>query len=174
MTYGRVDLLATYLPITQHLHHTILTTGQSIIEKRAIKSLRSFRTTILREGPDLPLFEHPIALTKLAVWLCEVSAQDDRGRARRVQGGLVVACLIRARGVYLVVGVTPREMDDGVGDGETGEVGNRFGLAFARVARRDVRGLGMKIDAFEPGVVEVRESDLGRFLEVLSTEVPRH
>ena len=53
-------------------------------------------------------------------------------------------------------------------------MGNKFGLAFARVAKREDRGLGMKIDAFEPGVVEVREGDLGRFLEVLSLEFSRH
>lgn len=83
----------------------------------------------------------------------------------------MVAALIPARAVYLVVGVTPQETDDMSTPLETG---NRFGLAFGRVAKREVRGLGMKIDAFEPGVVEVRESDLGRFLEVLSLEIPRH
>jgi hypothetical protein len=77
---------------------------------------------------------------------------------------------VPARGVYLVVGVTPKDTDDAPG----GDLGNRFGLAFGRVAKRETRGLGMKIDAFEPGVVEVREADLGRFLEALSIEIPRH
>jgi cell division control protein 45 len=160
--------LTSHLAAGKLLHRTILQTGQSIIEKRAIKSLRSFRTTILREGPDLPLFEHPLALTKLATWLAEVSAEEDRGRARRVQPGFVLACLIPSRAVFLVVGVTAR------GEDEAGEKGNRFGLAFGAVAKREERGLGMKIDAFEAGVVEVREADLGRFLEVLSLEVGRH
>ena len=70
----------------------------------------------------------------------------------------------------MVVGVTAKTDDD-----NPLEVpGNRFGLAFGRVAKRDVRGLGMKIDAFEPGVVEVRENDIGRFLEELSAEIARH
>jgi len=166
LTY-RVDLLAENLSSAKHLHRTILSTGQSIIEKRAIKSLRSFRTTILREDPELNLFEHPLALTKLATWLCEVSAEEDRVRGRRVQTELVAACLIPSRSVFLVVGVTAQ-------DDESTTVGNKFGLAFARVAKREDRGLGMKIDAFEPGVVEVREGDLGRFLEVLSLEFSRH
>lgn len=85
-----------------------------------------------------------------------------------MQPGLVVAALVPARAVFLVVGVTARE-DEGTVEG-----GNKFGLAFGRVAKREVRGLGMKIDAFEPGVVEVREADLGRFLEVLSLEFGRH
>ena len=166
----RVDLLSTNLPSAKHFHRTILTTGQSIIEKRAIKSLRSFRTTVLREGPELAFFEHPLALTKLATWLCEVSAEEDRGRARRVQAGMVVACLIPARSVFLVVGVTAGAAEDNPVE----TVGNKFGLAFGRVAKREVKGLGMKIDAFEPGVVEVREGDLARFLEVLSLEFARH
>jgi cell division control protein 45 len=170
---NRVDLLTTQLPAGRHLYRTILSTGQSLIEKRAIKNLRSFRTTVLREGPDLALFEHPLALTKLATWLCEVSAEEDRGRARRVQPDLVLACLIPSRAVFLVVGVTAKTTAD---DNPTApeSVGNKFGLAFGRVAKREVRGLGMKIDAFEPGVVEVREADLGRFLEVLSLEFSRH
>jgi len=166
-----VDLLSTNLPSAKLLHRTILSTGQAIIEKRAIRSLRSFRTTILREGPNLSFFEHPLALTKLARWLCEVSAEEDRVRARRVQPDLVAACLIPSRSVFLVVGVTATETEE---TGIEKQSGNKFGLAFGRVARREDRGLGMKIDAFEPGVVEVREGDLGRFLEVLSLEFARH
>lgn len=105
----------------------------------------------------------------MATWLCEVSAEEDRGRARRVQSGLVIACLIPSRSVFLVVGVTAKTTAD---DGNETR-GNKFGLAFGRVAKREVRGLGMKIDAFEPGVVEVREGDLPRFLEVLNLEIAR-
>jgi cell division control protein 45 len=167
-------MLSVSLPSAKQFHKVILSTGQSIIEKRAIKSLRSFRIAIIREGPDLAFFEHPLALTKLATWLCEVSAEEDRGRARRVQGDLVLACLIPSRSVFLVVGVNAKESDENNGNETTEVVGNKFGLAFGRVAKRDVRGLGMKIDAFEPGIVEVREADLGRFLEVLTDEFVRH
>ena len=73
--------------------------------------------------------------------------------------------------MFLVVGVTATETEE---TGMEKQSGNKFGLAFGRVARREDRGLGMKIDAFEPGVVEVREGDLGRFLEVLSLEFARH
>lgn len=164
-----MDQLSTSLALAKSLHKTILQLGQSIIEKRAIRSLRSFRTTIIREGPELALLEHPLALTKLATWLAEVSAEEDRTRARRVTRDLVAAALVPARSVFLVVGVTAQNEE---ADGETAG-GNRFGLAFSRVARMESRGLGMKIDAFEPGIVEVREGDLGRFLEVLNLEFAR-
>jgi cell division control protein 45 len=166
-----VDQLNTALTLAKSLHKTILHLGQSIIEKRAIKSLRSFRTTILREGPELALLEHPLSLTKLAIWLAEVSAEEDRTRARRVTRDLVAAALVPSRSVFLVVGVTAQNQDPL--DGEVAVGGNRFGLAFSRVARMESRGLGMKIDAFEPGIVEVREGDLGRFLEVLNLEFAR-
>jgi cell division control protein 45 len=158
------------LTLAKSLHKTILHLGQSLIEKRAIGSLRSFRAAILREGPELALLEHPLALTKLATWLAEVSAEEDRTRARRVTRDLVAAALIPSRSVFLVVGVSAQNQDL---DGEVVTGGNRFGLAFSRVARMESRGLGMKIDAFEPGIVEVREGDLGRFLEVLSLEFAR-
>lgn len=126
--------------------------------------------TVLREGPELAFFEHPLALTRLATWLCEVGAEEDRGRARRVQPGMVVACLLPARSVFLVVGVTAKSTEDSPNE----MAGNKFGLAFGRVAKKNHTGLGMKIDAFEPGIVEVREGDLGRFLEALSMEFTRH
>jgi cell division control protein 45 len=160
------------VPAAKSLHRTIFKLGQSVIEKRAIKSLRSFRTTILREGPDLPLLSHPLALIKLATWLAEVSAEEDRVRARRIQRDLIAAVLIPSRAVFLVVGVSARKTADEPAD-EPGDGRNKFGLAFSRVARMETRGLGMKIDAFEPGVVEVREADLGRFLEVVSFELGR-
>ena len=164
-----MDLLTQYLPFAKQLHHIVLSTGQSLIEKRMIKSLRNFRTTVIRDTPNLAIFEHPLALTKLATWLADVATEEDRGRARRVQADLLVACLIPSRQVFMVVGVTAKQPED-----ETnGEVGNRFGLAFGRVAKLGVRGIGMKIDAFEPGVVEIREGDLGRFLEVLTMEFGR-
>jgi hypothetical protein len=74
-----------------------------------------------------------------------------------------VAALVPAQQVYLVVGVTTHE--------EGGEAGNKFGLALGVVASPRLGGLGLKIDAFEPGVVEVREADLGRFLEKLRDEL---
>ena len=64
---------------------------------------------IVKEGPDVSLFTHPSALTKLALWVGEAIAEQEREQRGRVgKGGkgtpLVLAGLNEARGVYVVVG----------------------------------------------------------------------
>ena len=104
-----IEALKHALPIAQHLHRAILRTGASIIEKRQIRHLRAFRMAVVKEGPDVALFTHPGALTKLALWVSEAIAEQEREQRGKVgKGGrgtpLVLAGLNEARGVYIVVG----------------------------------------------------------------------
>lgn len=92
-----------------HLHRAILRTGTSLIEKRQIRHLRAFRMAVVKEGPDVQLFTHPAALTKLALWVGEAIAEQERERKGEMKKGargtpLVVAGLNERRGVYVVVG----------------------------------------------------------------------
>ena len=64
---------------------------------------------IVKEGPDVSLFTHPAALTKLALWVGEAIAEQEREQRGKVgKGGrgtpLVLAALNETRGVYVVVG----------------------------------------------------------------------
>lgn len=64
---------------------------------------------IVKEGPDVTLFTHPAALTKLALWVGEAIAEQERGGGGNVSKSgratpLVLAGLNEARGVYVVVG----------------------------------------------------------------------
>jgi cell division control protein 45 len=64
---------------------------------------------VVKEGPDVVLFTHPSALTKLALWLGEAIAEQEReSKGKLGRGGrgtpLVVAGLNEKRGVYVVVG----------------------------------------------------------------------
>ena len=104
-----IEALKHALPTAQHLHRAILRTGTSLIEKRQIRHLRAFRMAVVKEGPDVPLFTHPAALTKLALWVGEAIAEQEREQKGTVgKGGrgtpLVLAGLNEARGVYVVVG----------------------------------------------------------------------
>ncbi|RDW91858.1 hypothetical protein BP5796_01252 [Coleophoma crateriformis] len=106
---SNVEELKTALPTAQHLHRAILRTGTSLIEKRQIKHLRAFRLAIVKEGPDVGLFTHPAALTKLALWLGEaIAEQEKESKGKLGFGGrgtpLVAAGLNENRGVYVVVG----------------------------------------------------------------------
>ncbi|KAI9833765.1 MAG: hypothetical protein M1819_003498 [Sarea resinae] len=139
-----IDALKSALPTAMHLHRAILRTGTSLIEKRQIRHLRAFRMAVVKEGPDVQLFTHPAALTKLALWLGEAIAEQERDRKGKLGGPrgrgtpLVVAGLNEARGVYVVVGT-------GGGGGVVDVVGRRRSRekkaekAEARSAKREER-----------------------------------
>lgn len=64
---------------------------------------------VIKDGPDVPLFTHPAALTKLALWIGEALAEQEKdANGKLAYGGrgtpLVVASLNEKRGVYVVVG----------------------------------------------------------------------
>ena len=104
-----IEALKHAIPTAQHLHKAILRTGASLIEKRQIRHLRAFRMAVVKEGPDVQLFTHPAALTKLALWVGEAIAEqerDHRGNTGKAGRGtpLVLASLNEARGVFVVVG----------------------------------------------------------------------
>lgn len=80
-----------------------------MIQKKQIKHLRAFRLCVVKDGPDVPLFNHPAALTKLALWIGEALLEQERETTGRLSRGgrgtpLVVASLDEKQGVYVVVG----------------------------------------------------------------------
>ncbi|EXF76003.1 CDC45-like protein [Colletotrichum fioriniae PJ7] len=104
-----IDALKAGLPTAQFLHRAIYRTGTSLINKKQIKHLRAFRMCVVKEGPDVPVFGHPAALTKLALWVGEALVEQEKDTTGRLSHGgrgtpLVVASLNDKRGVYLVVG----------------------------------------------------------------------
>ncbi|KAK4158116.1 putative cell division control protein 45 [Chaetomidium leptoderma] len=105
-----IESLKAGLPTAQFLHKAIFTTGTTILKKKQISHLRAFRMCVVKDAPDASLFHHPGALTKLALWIGEALAEQERdaGGGRLAQGGrgtpLVVASLDEKRGVYVVVG----------------------------------------------------------------------
>ncbi|KAK6579886.1 hypothetical protein PZA11_007594 [Diplocarpon coronariae] len=106
---NRIEELKAALPTAQLLHRAILRTGTSLIEKRQIRHLRAFRMCVVKEGPDVTLFTHPAALTKLALWIGEaIAEQEKESKGKLSHGGrgtpLVLAGLNESRGVYIVVG----------------------------------------------------------------------
>ncbi|KAI1503844.1 CDC45 family [Biscogniauxia marginata] len=104
-----IDALKAGLPTAQYLHRAIFRTGTSLIGKRQIKHLHAFRMCVLKDGPDVPLFTHPSALTKLALWIGEALVEQEKDTTGKLAHGgrgtpLVMASLNEKRGVYIVVG----------------------------------------------------------------------
>ncbi|OAR01656.1 hypothetical protein LLEC1_06764 [Akanthomyces lecanii] len=104
-----IDALKAGLSTAQFLHRAIYRTGTSLINKKQIKHLRAFRLCVVKDGPDVSLFTHPSALTKLSLWIGEALAEQEREAHGKLSHGgrgtpLVVASLHEKRGVYVVVG----------------------------------------------------------------------
>lgn len=123
LTKCSIDELKAALPTAQHLHRAILRTGTALIEKRQIRHLRAFRMCVVKDGPDVSLFTHPSALTKLALWIGEAIAEQEReSKGKLAHGGrgtpLVVAGLNESRGIYVIVGTGGGGGGGGMGFGD--------------------------------------------------------
>lgn len=92
------------------LQRAVIRQGSSLIDKHAIRTFRTFRLVILKDGPDLPTFYHPSALSRLGLWLADAfrdwqaSPQGVHGKKKHLP--FVVASLNEGIGAFLVVGVT--------------------------------------------------------------------
>jgi cell division control protein 45 len=104
-----IEALKAGLPTAQFLHKAIFTTGTTILKKKQITHLRAFRMCVVKDAPDSALFNHPGALTKLALWIGEALTEQEKDSLGKLAHGgrgtpLVVASLDEKRGVYVVVG----------------------------------------------------------------------
>lgn len=102
---GNIDLLVNHISTAQHLYRAILRTGTALIEKKQIRHLRAFRMAVVKEGPDVQLFTHPGALTKLALWIAEAIVELNGTKGKNKGSELVMAGLDDSRGLYVVVGL---------------------------------------------------------------------
>ncbi|KAF2449531.1 CDC45-like protein [Karstenula rhodostoma CBS 690.94] len=100
-----IDTLTAHISTAQHLHKAILRTGTALIEKRQIRHLKAFRMAVVKEGPDVQLFTHPGALTKLALWIAEAIVELNGTKGRNRGSELVMAGLDERQGRYVVVGL---------------------------------------------------------------------
>ena len=98
------------LRLSMALHRAIIRQGSSIIDKQDIRTMRGYRVVIVSQGPDLDLFVHPGALSRLGLWLVDAMRERIPGtnvskRTKKKSLPFVVACLDERSGSYLVVGI---------------------------------------------------------------------
>ncbi|KAH5218125.1 hypothetical protein HBI18_029250 [Parastagonospora nodorum] len=128
---GNIDLLIQHIVTAQILHRAILRTGTQLIEKKQIRHLRAFRMAVVKEGPDVHLFTHPGALTKLALWIAEAIVELNGTKGKNRGSELVMAGLDESRGLYVVVGLG--------GGGATESAKERLLKRDARIKARDAK-----------------------------------
>ena len=105
------------IPLAQYLLRAVQRTGGSLLAKNQIRHLRSFRMSLVKDGPDLPLFaSSPAALVQLALWVGEALAVMGRKKGDQDSTGgqghgsamasppLVLGALDEIRGTYILVG----------------------------------------------------------------------
>lgn len=96
------------VPLSKALHRAIVRQGSSLIDKRAVRTYRSFRLATIKEGPDLQTFSQPGMLSRLGLWLSEVLRDRQTGvnsRGKKKSLPVLVACLNEGEESFLVVGV---------------------------------------------------------------------
>ncbi|GAA6032258.1 hypothetical protein JCM8097_007149 [Rhodosporidiobolus ruineniae] len=164
-------LLRRALPLSMALHRAVLSQGSYILDKQSLRTLRSYRLAVVKDGPDLAVFQHPATLLRLAHWLTDAirsmlehqqgAAAGGAAAARGKNLPLVLAALNEGSDKFLVVGVVPAD--------EFGDVRrNRFGRAFEEAAMRSRAKAQQRY--FDASVVEVRRDDFDKFLKDLSMQ----
>lgn len=98
------------LGLSMALQRAIIRQGSSIIDKQDIRTMRGYRVVVISQGPDLDLFMHPGALSRLGLWLVDAMRERIQGtniskRTKKKSLPFVVACLDERNGSYMVVGI---------------------------------------------------------------------
>ncbi|CCG82823.1 Cell division control protein 45 homolog [Taphrina deformans PYCC 5710] len=167
-----VDLLQKAIPVSMALQQAIIRTGTALIDKREIRSLRSFRMSVVKEGPDVAIFTHPLALQKLATWLSEAINELEREKGKTKHLPFVIAALDERTDRYLVLGTSVTNTFPGTNAADTTDRDkinrNKFGNAFQELSH--AHQARFRLDSFDASVVECNRADLGQLLETLSLQ----
>lgn len=169
-----IDLLQKAIPVSMELQEAIVRTGTGLIDKREIRSLRSFRMAVVKDGPDVAIFTHPLALQKLASWISEAINELEREKGKTKHLPFVIAALDERTDRYLVLGTSvsntaatnSQDPSDDHGD-KTNR--NKFGNAFQELSSS--HQARFRLDSFDASVVECNKGDLAQLLESLSLRV---
>ncbi|KAI9469765.1 MAG: DNA replication pre-initiation complex subunit Cdc45 [Benjaminiella poitrasii] len=142
------------LKLCMKTQKAIVQQGTSIIEKKMVKILKNFRFVNVRNGPDLPIFQHPSALTKLGLYL--IDAYREHGKKNLP---IVLCSLDEKYNTCLLMALT-----GAASFGETRK--NKFNMAFEEAAENTKARISF--DSFDPSIIQVIDDDVEYFVEALS------
>lgn len=96
------------------LHRAVIAQGSYILDKRAVTFFRSYRLAVVKDGPDLPVFQHPATLLRLAHWIVDairsmLENNNPPGQTGPKNLPFVLAALSEASDKFLIVGVVPAD-----------------------------------------------------------------
>lgn len=160
--------------LAMSLQKNIIATAVSLVERKAITSLRHFRYAFITctsqesqgddmaddendESQDTNVFAKPLALSKLAHYLMDMHRANNKWTGEKSRPLILAAEKPRTK-TYMVVGY---EYPEHAGT----MVKNRFGQNF-ELAAKTMKGT-FRFDSFDSNVVEVDGKDVQRFMEQL-------
>ncbi|KAN0034856.1 hypothetical protein ACTFIV_001389 [Dictyostelium citrinum] len=147
-----IDLLKIGLKQSIQLQKEITRQVSSMIEKRSVILSGPFRYAFITESSDLKYFIHPLALTKLGLFMMD--AFISMGKAKRP---FLIGALNENKNSYLIVGIS--------GSHSTDIQSNTFGEYFRKSA--EYTDATFKYQSFDTSIVEVSKTDLHKFVEHL-------
>ncbi|GAM22092.1 hypothetical protein SAMD00019534_052670, partial [Acytostelium subglobosum LB1] len=148
-----LDLLVEGLKQAIYLQKEITRQLFSVIEKKIVVMSGPFRYALLPEGSDTRLFVHPMALTKLGLYI-----MDAYATMKKKTKPFLVGALNENTGNYLLVGISSSH-------GSSSKQANVFGVNFLKVAS-STNSL-LKYQSFDTAVVEIEKLDMPKFIENL-------
>ncbi|XP_034118330.1 LOW QUALITY PROTEIN: cell division control protein 45 homolog [Drosophila sulfurigaster albostrigata] len=155
LTRQHKQLLNAGIDNAKLLHAAIFRQVQSCLEAHQVHSTGSFFYYVLQE--EHAFFSYPYALALLAKFVLHGHVATTRAR-QAPDLPLIATCpLDAAQGMCLLVGIAPVREDSPK---------NFFGKAFDQAAQKSKTSLLQ--DFFEPSIVQLRQSDLTRFLDALT------
>ncbi|XP_033242746.1 cell division control protein 45 homolog isoform X2 [Drosophila miranda] len=149
------QLLRAGIDNAKLLHAAIFRQVQSSLEARQVHSAGSFFYYVLQE--EHAFFSYPYALGLLAKFILRGHVATSRARAAPDLSLIATCPLDATQGMCLLVGIAPVREDSPK---------NFFDKAFEQAAQKSKTTLLQ--DFFEPSVVQLRQSDLTRFLDALT------
>lgn len=149
------DILTAGIDSSKILLSSIFKQVQSSLEAHQVHSTGSFFYYILNE--ENSFFSYPYGLTLLAKFILNGHVAVSRSR-QAPELPLIASCPVDAeRGLCLLVGVPPVREDSPK---------NFFGKAFEQAASKS--NAAILQDFFETSLIQIRQSDLTRFLDALT------
>ncbi|OQR98084.1 cell division control protein 45 [Achlya hypogyna] len=151
-------LLEQGIKLAMAMQKAVVSMGISILDRKLIVRIKHFRYVCLRlSEDDEAMFSHPSTLSKLALFLVDVHREQGKWTGKHACP-FVLLCHLKARNVYLIVGVTCPE--------RAGEIHrNKLGTAFKMAAAET--GAKYTHDGFDTTVMEIQMDDIQGFIEQL-------
>ncbi|KAI7868943.1 CDC45 family [Spinellus fusiger] len=155
---SNADAIRRGLNLCMKTQKAIVRQGMAVIDKRNSTVLSNFRMITINKGADLPIFQHPLTVSKLALFLTD--AYREHGKRNLP---LVIASLDEENDSYLVVSSTGAKTF-----GETRK--NPFAIAFHDTAKNT--RARTSFDSFEASILQIHKGDLEIFVENLYAGLP--